>query len=54
MLNIMAWWIGQNQFVMGSSGHMVALWPVVKHLLSTEAQEQAKSCISEESNYIKR
>lgn len=38
MLNIMAWWMRQYLFVMGSSGHMVVLWPMVKLLLSTKAQ----------------
>lgn len=50
MLNIMAWWIRQYLFVMGSSGHMVVWWPMVKFLLSTKPRSMSK----QENNYIKK
>ena len=34
-----------NQLMMGSQGHMVTCCPIVKHLVSTKDQEQAKSCL---------
>ena len=36
----------KTQFMIGSLGNMVTWWPIVKHLVSAKAQQQAKNQFS--------
>lgn len=35
-----------TQFIIGRSGNIVHLWPMIKHIVSTKAKKQVKSCFS--------